>query len=380
MNIGFVSDSFPMGGIAKVVTEIGTIIEDDFCSYYLSASGNSSNYYGIPSSKLIIPKREIRESGFKKNKNKIKKFLEMKFHNNEVDLSNYLKAQQKNIEQFINNKNIDYLVICRYDLSFLVLKLKIKFPKLKIIVWIHGPVELYTKKKERKKYLSYYCKNLLECDEVICLTKFDLYELERLGISGRKIYNPVSYQNREQTEILKREKFVLCVSRLDIYDKGIDSLIKLADELPDEWVLKLVGTGDDAQLMQLDNLIAKMKNRNKLLFVGPKDTDELAEIYQKSSIFISPALYEGFGLTLVEAMSYGLPIVTFETSGAREITEGGIFGILVKDFSVEKIITECLKLIKNENDLQKYSELSYLRSQSFNIENIKKQWLDFLKV
>ena len=63
MNVGFISDSFPMGGIARVVTLIGDGIEKfDNNSFYLSASGDSSNFYKIPSGKLTISKYKIRET------------------------------------------------------------------------------------------------------------------------------------------------------------------------------------------------------------------------------------------------------------------------------------------------------------------------------
>jgi hypothetical protein len=52
-----------MGGIAKVVKEIGSVIEEEgYSSFYLAASGDPSNYYNIPDSKLVIPKAEIRST------------------------------------------------------------------------------------------------------------------------------------------------------------------------------------------------------------------------------------------------------------------------------------------------------------------------------
>lgn len=379
MNVGFVSDSFPMGGIAKVVTEIGAAIEEEgFSSFYLSALGDPTNYYSILESKLYIPEKKIEETNFIKYRDKARKFFEMKLYNGQVDLSKYLLAQYENIVNFVNKNNLDYLIICRYDLTFLVSKIKNEFPKLKIFVWIHGPVEIYTKKKERKKYLTYYKKNLLACNKVICLTEFDLHELEKIDVSGIKIYNPISFRNRFFSEDTRKEKTILCVSRLDIKDKGIDSLVKLADVLPDGWRVKLVGSGNENELKKLNALLKKMKNRKKFVFLGPKRPMDLEEIYQQSSFFVSPSLYEGFGLSLVEAMNFGLPIIAFETSGAREITEEGKFGILVKDFSSDKLIKECLMFVNNNELIERYAKLSHFRSQEFAIKNIKKQWVSLL--
>jgi glycosyltransferase involved in cell wall biosynthesis len=380
VNVGFVSDGFPMGGIAKVVKEIGSVIEEEgYSSFYLAASGDPSNYYNIPDSKLVIPKAEIRSTKVGELKNKIKKLFEMKIHNNTVDLSKYLRRQQRNIEQFVESKELDYLIICRYDLSFLVSNLKLKYPRLKIFIWIHGPVELYTKKKERKKYLPYYRQCLLDCDSIICLTEYDLCDLKEIGVTGTKIYNPISFTNVENSETLEKEKSILCVSRLDIHDKGIDSLVKLADRLPNGWKVNLVGTGKSNEIERFRYLVSKMKNKNQLVFLGPKNTEELKKIYQLSTFFVSPSLYEGFGLTLVEAMNFGLPIVAFETNGAKEVTENGKYGVLVENFSVESLIQECLSLLDNAYYIKKYTQLSLLRSKKFNIKNIKKQWLALLE-
>ncbi|MGO2891439.1 MAG: hypothetical protein ACTIC2_05620, partial [Enterococcus devriesei] len=263
MNIGFVSDGFPMGGLARAVIEIGTAIEkENQCSFYLSAIGDPSNYYDIPKSKLTIPKLKIKETKFKKYSEKLEKFIEMKLNGGKVDLSRYLTKQFNNMIEFIKKRDIDYLIICRYDLSFLVSKIKLEFPDLKIFVWIHGPVEIYTQKKERKKYLSYYIHNLSQCDSVICLTEFDRTELKSFGISGTKIYNPVPFKKIDNPSTSIKDNSILCVSRLDIRDKGIDSLIKLADSLPNGWKVKLVGAGDKDELKKFNTLLSKMRNRN----------------------------------------------------------------------------------------------------------------------
>ncbi|MDT2737232.1 glycosyltransferase [Enterococcus pseudoavium] len=380
MNIGFVSDSFPMGGLARAVTEIGNAIEEEnYCSFYLSAIGDSSNYYDIPKSKLTIPKLKIKETELEKNIDKLRKFIEMKLNDNKVDLSRYLIKQCDNITEFIRERDLDCLIICRYDLSFLVKKIKLEFPNLKVLVWIHGPVEIYTQKKERKKYLSYYIQNLSKCDYVICLTEFDITELKKFGISGTKIYNSVPFKRIDSPYSSTKDNSILCVSRLDIRDKGIDSLVKLADALPIGWKVKLVGSGDKNEMEQFNTLLSKMRNRNKLIFLGSKNSLELEEIYLKSNFFISPSLYEGFGLTLIEAMNFGLPVVSFMTSGAKEITNDGEFGILVKDFSVDAMINECLDLIKDSKRIKKYSNLSYSRSEIFNLENVRKQWVELLE-
>ncbi len=209
-----------------------------------------------------------------------------------------------------------------------------------MIVWIHGPVNIYTEKKERIKYLEFYKDSLLKSDAVVCLTEYDIAALAKINIKGMKIYNPIIYEKNDDCINTERNNNILCVSRLDIESKGIDILIKLADKLPDNWNVNLIGDGTKSQIEKFQYLYSKMKYPSKMNYLGPKNSDELAIYYRNSKILVSPALYEGFGLTLVEEMNFGLPVVTFETTGAMEITQNGKFGYLVKDFSEKRFDKE----------------------------------------
>ncbi len=380
MNVGFISDSFPMGGIARVVTLIGDGMEKfDNNSFYLSASGDSSNFYKIPSGKLTISKYKIRETKILKYTTYIKKYTELVLNNKSVNLANYMNKQYMAISEFIKSNHLDIIIICRYDLTFLVSRLKEKFPSLKVIVWIHGPVNIYTEKKERLKYLEFYKDNLLKSDAVVCLTEYDIAALAKINVEGRKIYNPIIYEKDDDCINTERNNNILCVSRLDIESKGIDILVKLADKLPDNWNVNLIGDGTKSQIEKFQYLYSKMKYPSKINYLGPKNSDELAAYYKNSRILVSPALYEGFGLTLVEAMNFGLPVVTFETTGAMEITQNGKFGYLVKDFSENNFIKGTIDLINNEKILAEYTELALLRSNTFSLNSILQQWEELLK-
>nr|WP_283652049.1 glycosyltransferase [Enterococcus faecium] len=156
-------------------------------------------------------------------------------------------------------------------------------------------------------------------------------------------------------------------------------LVKLADKLPDNWNVNLIGDGTKSQIEKFQYLYSKMKYPSKINYLGPKNSDELAAYYKNSRILVSPALYEGFGLTLVEAMNFGLPVVTFETTGAMEITQNGKFGYLVKDFSENNFIKGTIDLINNEKILAEYTELALLRSNTFSLNSILQQWEELLK-
>ncbi len=379
MRIGFISDSYPMGGLAKVVSLIGSNLDTEgYDSYYLAVSGEEDNFYHIPNHKLVVANN--KENHYNRYVNKIKIFAKhIICRKKSIDLGNYKVRELLSIQNFVEKKDLEYLIICRYDLAFLVSRIKESFPKLKIIVWIHGPAELYTKKKERKKYLKYYIENLKLCDDVVCLTESDLHELEEFQIFGKKIYNPVDYvfASRELRDTKKHT--LLCVSRLDIKDKGIDKLISVANAIPDNWKVQLIGNGSPREIEELKNLQENLRDKNNFEFIGSKNSEELAYFYSNADIYISPALYEGFGLTIAEAMCFALPVVCFQTTGAKEITKNGKFGILVKDFKESNFIKEVLGLINDKNRIENLSYLSLKRCEDFSLNKIIEKWKNILK-
>lgn len=78
-------------------------------------------------------------------------------------------------------------------------------------------------------------------------------------------------------------------------------------------------------------------------------------------------------------MNFGLPVVTFETTGAMEITQNGKFGYLVKDFSEKRFIKDTIDLVNNEKILTEYAQLALLRSNTFSLNSIVRQWKELLK-
>jgi glycosyltransferase involved in cell wall biosynthesis len=141
-------------------------------------------------------------------------------------------------------------------------------------------------------------------------------------------------------------KTIIFVGRLH-ERKGIDKLLesfsKVVSKEP-EAVLKIVGSGEfEARLKAM----AKRLNLGKknVQFLGFVPEKKLIEVYSKSSIFVLPSYYEGFGIVLIEAMSAGLPLVSVRTGGATEVIEEGKNGYLV---DYDNMHESLLKLLGDE--------------------------------
>ena len=131
-------------------------------------------------------------------------------------------------------------------------------------------------------------------------------------------------------------------------------------------------------------LISKLRNSTKRSVERERisnleiieDTDNLSNIYSKSDIFLFPSLIEGFGLPLVEAMSFGIPIIYSNKPPMVDIV--GIHGIPVDPFNVDSWVKELLTLLDFDR-YEKMALLSYERSKNYSFDKFKGRLSDALK-
>ncbi len=99
--------------------------------------------------------------------------------------------------------------------------------------------------------------------------------------------------------------------------------------------------------------------------------------YESSSIFVHPSFSEGFGMVLIEAMSFGCIPVAFDSSRAyRDIIDNGKDGIIVPDMDEVAFINACEMLMNDEPLRQKMALNAQEKVKKFSIDKISRQWLD----
>lgn len=90
-------------------------------------------------------------------------------------------------------------------------------------------------------------------------------------------------------------------------------------------------------------------------FSGRVSDEELRNYYSKAYCFVFPSLLEGYGMVLIEAMSYGLPVIAFNNSAIPFTLKDGKNGILVENKNVKALKNAILALC---NDVNFHSNLS----------------------
>lgn len=150
----------------------------------------------------------------------------------------------------------------------------------------------------------------------------------------------------------KKEIKLLCTSRF-VQRKGIEDLIKSLDYLPLNYHLHLTGSGsvhNQGTHTYLKNLASRYGNRVTLAS-KKKSLKELVELYRSADIFIMPSEYEGFGLSALEAMACGTPVVATNVQGLREFIHHESTGLLV-DYADPKQIAKAIERLVSDTALR----------------------------
>ena len=117
---------------------------------------------------------------------------------------------------------------------------------------------------------------------------------------------------------------LLCVANL-MRRKGLDFLIEaLGDISRLNWILTIVGSDqyEPQTASQLHELVVQHGLAQRVSFVGALSAQRLARLYRETDLFVFPSLYEGYGMVLTEAASYGLPIITTDGGAIRDTVAG----------------------------------------------------------
>ena len=144
------------------------------------------------------------------------------------------------------------------------------------------------------------------------------------------------------SSVKTKNKFcVLCVGNHS-RPKGSELLPRLAARL-----------GPEVQILCVAGLRGsfRIKKGNNIQFLPSMSTKELAEYYIHADVLISTSRYEGFGYTILEALTHGAPVVCFNNSALPELVIDGYNGFLVKTNDID-VMTERIKKLKNDPDLR----------------------------
>lgn len=190
------------------------------------------------------------------------------------------------------------------------------------------------------------------------------------------IPNISSFYTKEKAPLLNKQ--FISVGRL-VFQKGYDRLIEawtlVYKKYPD-WKLNLYGNGNLEN--RLKQQILKLGLQNVILIHPP--VSNIEDKYMESSGFILSSRYEGLPMVLLEAMSCGLPIISFTCPcGPKDIIEHNIDGILVDEGDISGLAVAIIKLIENDIYRKQLGKTAIKKSCTYSPDIIMNKWIQLFE-
>ena len=168
-------------------------------------------------------------------------------------------------------------------------------------------------------------------------------------------------------------KRVITIGRYS-FEKGYDLLLKvwsIVEKKLSDWQLDIFAMGDPTPYVKMMDDLSIDKKRCHL----NSSVVDVEDEYMKSSILVQPSRTEGFGLVIVEAMSCGLPVVSFDCeNGPRSIITNGEDGFLIPPFDVEMFANSLMRLMSDDDLRESMGEKGKQNSQRYDIDIVGQQW------
>lgn len=230
-----------------------------------------------------------------------------------------------------------------------------------------------------KIFFKWKLSKINKCKLLVALTDADKRDWSKVINSDIIIIpNILTFYPDKITDYSKRSKRILCVGRFD-KQKGFDLMIKAWAIIADkhkEWKVDIFG---DGELNNTLNGLIKNYCLDESITIHPA-TNHIYDEYMDSSIFAFSSRYEGFGLVLIEAMSCGVPCISFDCPhGPSEIITNGKNGLLVQNGNIDEFANSLDSMINNYEQRKFMSINARIDSQKYKRENIMPQWIELFE-
>lgn len=279
------------------------------------------------------------------------------------------------IRNFIKNNNIETLIVVD-SISCVFTVPALMGLNVKHICWEHFNFNVDMGIRLRgwgRKLAAKYC------DYIITLTERDkaLWEkgIKNVYAEIIPITNPTPYKNIKHMPSLS-SKTIIAIGRLT-YQKGFDLLIEAWAKVARnniDWKLIIVGNGGNEEMLK--EQARKLGVWNSIDFVP--ETKNIEFYYAKSSFYCLSSRFEGLPMVLLEAQSYGLPIISFDCdTGPSEIIEHNINGYIVENGNIEEL--QCALEKACNLSIEEYKNLVFNSKNNcyyFEPNALIKKWLE----
>ena len=277
------------------------------------------------------------------------------------------------LSQLLEENNVDCMVYHSYFSDVLLYDMNIcKVNNIPFMIYVHNVFTKYLRYNDRRfSTLPIFCRS---ADAVLALDETSCRWWKCFNPNTHYVTNPLTFDLSLVSASERNNRNILFLCRLDEDAKhpkdAIEIIGRLAHKIP-EIKLYIVGDGEKEYVDELYELIRNRKLENNIVMCGfDKDVEKY---YKMCSIFLSCSSYEGFMLTLCEAMSYNLPIVMYDLPYLPTVINNpGI--IAVQQRNIEAASDALFDLLSAPEELRETGDSGRAFLDAMYSVDIKEQW------
>lgn len=255
-----------------------------------------------------------------------------------------------------------------------------KIPKIVEIHQTHDGLRLLNEQIYGKNSLKFFINGALRryfssrFDKCVVLVNDDL---KAWGFKNMTVIPNFTNLVFTSSGVCKHQKLVINVGRLED-QKDHQILIdawKIVNAIHPDWKLEIWGSGSLKEKLCLQ--IEQSGLTDSVLLRGV--THHIDKEFQRAAIFALSSKYEGMPLVAIEAMTAGVPCVSFDISGIRDVITDGEDGVIVKRHTPQAIADGINRLIENDQLRGDMSKKSVLNVRRFEKETVMQKWISLFE-
>ena len=229
-----------------------------------------------------------------------------------------------------------------------------------------------------KKYIKKVVNSVKNINYFILVSE-ELKDFYKEKVKAECIYIPNVLENMPKNTSSCHNHNLISIGRLS-KEKGqydlIDVIKLIKEEIKD---IKLYLIGDGEERNKIKDYVKENDLEENVILTGFLSKKNIEEKILDSTVFVTTSYTESFGLAVLEACSYKLPVVAFDSAQGLKFLLENENGILVSNRDKEKMKVEIIKLLKSKKHREKISNNGYKNCQNYLLSNVEKKWIDILK-
>ncbi len=212
-------------------------------------------------------------------------------------------------------------------------------------------------------------------DEIIVPSQFLVDVFAKFGFRAEAIFN---FVETEKFKFRQRKP----LRPVFLSNRNFEAHYQVADVLRAFPLIKekfseaqLIVTGSGSEEFELKKLAVELKLKN-VEFAGRVAPEKMPEFYEKADIYLNASVVDNMPLSIIEAYSVGLPVISTNAGGIPYILENETTGLLVETKDYKSLAQSAIRLLEDQNLAQKIIENARSYGENFTWQKVRAKWVD----